>query len=128
MDRLIDHMFIFEGDGVIRDYPGTYSQYRATVDESPDSKPLEASKKEIIPEPESKKQPKRQLSFKEKREFESLEKDIPALTAEKKSIAEKMASGNLPFEELQQLSVRVLEVEKLLDQKELRWLELSDLA
>ncbi len=57
-----------------------------------------------------------------------LEKDIPALTAEKKSIAEKMGSGNLPFEELQKLSVRVLEVEGLLDAKELRWLELSDLA
>ncbi len=127
MDRLIDHMFIFEGDGVIRDYPGTYSQYRATVDESPDSKPLESSKKEMVPEPEIKKHPKRQFSFKEKREFEMLEKDIPALTAEKKRIAEKMAYGNLPFEELQQLSVRVLELEKLLDEKELRWLELSDL-
>lgn len=130
MDRLIDHLFIFEGNGVIRDFPGTYSQYRQTLDVSPDSRTSDSNQKTaaVVVEPEKKNEPKRQLSFKEKREFELLEKEIPALTEEKKSITEKMASGSLPFDELQTLSVRILEVEKLLDEKEIRWLELSDLV
>ena len=98
---------------------------------APDSKPdtTATTKEQIaIPEPQKKNQPKRQFSFKEKREFELLEKEIPQLTQEKKSITEKMASGALPFDEIQKLSVRILEVEKLLDEKEIRWLELSDLV
>ncbi|MBL0232202.1 MAG: ABC-F family ATP-binding cassette domain-containing protein [Chitinophagaceae bacterium] len=130
MDRLIDHLFIFEGNGVIRDFPGTYSQYRQTVDASPDSRSTDSNQNTVavLAEPEKKNEPKRQLSFKEKREFELLEKDIPQLNEEKKAITEKMASGSLPFDELQKLSVRILEVEKLLDEKEIRWLELSDLV
>lgn len=128
MDRLIDHLFIFEGNGVIRDFPGTYSQYRQTVDASPDSRSSDSNQKTVVAEPEKKNEPKRQLSFKEKREFEMLEKEIPALTEEKKTITEKMASGSLPFDELQTMSIRILEVEKLLDEKEIRWLELSDLV
>ena len=70
---------------------------------------------------------KRQLSFKEKREFEQLEKEIPLLVAEKESVTEKLNSGTTPFGELQQLSVRIGEITRLLDEKEMRWLELSEL-
>ena len=70
---------------------------------------------------------KRQFSFKEKREFEQLEKEIPLLVAEKESVTEKLNSGSTPFGELQQLSVRIIEITRLLDEKEMRWLELSEL-
>ena len=70
---------------------------------------------------------KRQLSYKEKREFELLEKDIAALTKEKELVTEKLNNGNTPFEELQRCSTRIGEITRLLDEKELRWLELSEL-
>ena len=69
---------------------------------------------------------KKQLSYKEKREFETLEKEIEELTREKAQVTEKLNSGSTPFEELQQLSTRIGEVSRLLDEKELRWLELSE--
>ena len=69
---------------------------------------------------------KKRFSFKEKREFELLQKEIEALTAEKESITAKLNNGNIPFEELQQLSNRIGEVTNLLDEKEFRWLELSE--
>ena len=71
---------------------------------------------------------KRQLTYKEKREFEDLQKEITKLTTEKQSITEKLNSGNAPFDELQQLSIRIGELSQILDDKELRWLELSELG
>ena len=71
---------------------------------------------------------KRQFTFKEKREFETLEKEIAELTKEKQTVTQRLNSGDTPFEELQQLSNRIGEVSKLLDEKELRWLELSEMA
>lgn len=70
---------------------------------------------------------KRQLSYKEKREFELLEKEIPELNREKEIVTEKLNSGDTPFEELQALSLRITEIGRLLDEKEMRWLELSEL-
>lgn len=126
MDRLVDHLFIFEGDGVIRDFPGNYTQYR-TEQMRGELKPLPAEQKTeskpVIPAPT----PKRQFSYKEKREFDLLEKEIADLTKEKETISAKLNSSNTPFEELQEASNRIGEVAKLLDQKELRWLELSEL-
>jgi ATP-binding cassette subfamily F protein uup len=135
MDRLVDHLFVFEGDGVIRDFPGNYSQYRESLVNSPLStekkqRPDIDSLEYEVPSVDhglSSVDKKRQLSYKEKREFELLEKEIPALTKEKKEITEKLNSGNAPFEELQQLSVRIGEVTRLLDEQELRWLELSEM-
>lgn len=127
MDRLVDHLFVFEGDGNIRDFPGNYSLYRLE-EKNPTAepaKPAEPVIAHVAPVPAA---PKRQLSFKEKREFETLEKEIADLTKEKKVITEKLASGAAPFEELQQLSHRIGEVTQLLDEKEFRWLELSELA
>lgn len=128
MDRLVDHLFVFEGNGVIRDFPGNYTLYRNEVK---DPEPV-AEKKEVKPTPApaavtAAPISKRQPSFKEKREFELLEKEIEALNEEKTTVTEKLNNGNTPFEELQKLSVRIGEITQLLDEKEIRWLELSEL-
>ena len=128
MDRLVDHLFVFEGNGVIRDFPGNYTQYRQSADKSPSyyigntEKQVPAADREQVVVDK-----KRQLSYKERREFESLEKEISDLTKEKATITEKLNNGSTPFEELQQLSTRIGEVTQLLDEKELRWLELSEI-
>ncbi len=139
MDRLVDHLFVFEGDGVITDFPGNYSQYRIwqkdqeqlAVDsrqsavgslQSAVGSSQSAVGNRQLAVGGNKKQP----SFKQKREFELLEKEIAELAKEKKDITDKLNSGNTAFEKLQQLSLRIGEVERLLDEKELRWLELSE--
>ncbi len=133
MDRLIDHLFVFEGDGIIRDFPGTYSQYRqmekeedASNSNRPNSEqsvniknPGDAERKILTT--------KRKHSFNEKREFELLQKEIKTLDTERKKIDQQLSSGNLPFEELQRLSERITVIARELDQKELRWLELSEI-
>ncbi len=128
MDRLVDHLFVFEGNGVIRDFPGNYTLYRNEVR---DPEPV-AEKKEVKTTPApaavtAAPVSKRQPSFKEKREFELLEKEIEALNEEKTTVTEKLNNGNTPFDELQKLSVRIGEITQLLDEKEIRWLELSEL-
>ncbi len=150
MDRLVEHLFVFEGDGVIRDFPGNYSEYRLWKKEeefnvSPQDstrgfgfRVKESSKHEETgntkPETPSDQviraggNQKRKLSYKEKREFELLDREIAELSGEKELITVKLNSGNTPFEELQQLSQRIGEVTSLLDEKELRWLELSELV
>lgn len=129
MDRLVDHLFIFEGNGVIRDFPGNYSQYREAVSNGT----LPALEKQVLqsmPEETSKtiaSTTKRQFSYKEKREFESIEKEMADLANEKAMVTDKLNNAGTPFDELQKLSVRIGEVTRLLDEKELRWLELSEL-
>jgi ABC transport system ATP-binding/permease protein len=128
MDRLVDHLFIFEGDGVIRDFPGNYSQYRQAVADKtlPElEKKVEETTNNVVPVTANSQ--KRQLSFKEKREFELLEKEIATLTKEKETVTQKLNNGDTPFAELQQLSLRIGEITQLLDEKELRWLEISEL-
>lgn len=130
MDRLVEHLFVFEGDGIIRDFPGNYSQYRESSANSQQSmvNSLQSTDGNTAIEAErTNKEKTRQLSYKEKREFEMLEKEIPELTKEKETITEKLNSGSAPFEELQQLSLRIGEITQLLDEKEMRWLELSEL-
>ena len=133
MDRMVDHLFAFEGNGVIRDFPGNYSQYREAVangsltdDRQIIKQPIEtAENKELVnskPSPETKKS----LSFKEKRELELVEKEMPSLQAEKTTLETKMSEGSIGFEELQQAAERVDAIIKLLDEKEMRWLELSE--
>jgi ATP-binding cassette subfamily F protein uup len=132
MDRLVDHLFVFEGAGVIRDFPGNYTQYRIWLkeQEAMGIDPTKVNQKQIIQSSDAN-QPaavveKRKLSFKEKREFEILEKEIAELSKEKETITGKLTDDNTPFEELQQLSHRIGELTQLLDGKELRWLELSE--
>ncbi|MBL0131567.1 MAG: ABC-F family ATP-binding cassette domain-containing protein [Chitinophagaceae bacterium] len=136
MDRLVDHLFIFEGQGVIRDFPGNYSQYRLWLKEQQaagNTLPITGTfnNSNDVPLAKTNQQTevktKRQLSFKEKRDFESVGKEIVALTEEKEAIHKKLNSGDTPFGELQELSQRIGEVTRLLDEKELRWLELSEL-
>ena len=128
MDRLVDHLFVFEGDGEVSDFPGNYSDYRIALRE----KEMAASNEPIAfvepakPEPE-KKLEKRKLNFKEKREFEMLGKEIAKLEEEKKIVHEQLNTGAAGFETLQKLALRVGEIENLLNEKEMRWLELSEI-
>jgi ATP-binding cassette subfamily F protein uup len=133
MDRLVDHLLVLEGEGLVRDFPGNYSQYRDWLKDNTDDAlfPNEqpAAKTPPPPAPASvTAAPKRQLSYKEKREFEILEQDLVRLNTEKQEVTEKLNNGTVPFDQLQQLSIRVGEISQLIDDKELRWLELSELA
>jgi ABC transport system ATP-binding/permease protein len=126
MDRLVDHLFVFEGDGNVRDFPGNYTQYRLSQKEEeaiPAPMPT-ATAAPQAPQPST----KRKLSFKEKRELDLLQAEIAGLEKERTQINEKLNGGNLPFEELQLLSERIGIIATLLDEKEMRWLELSELA
>ncbi len=142
MDRLVDHLFVFEGNGEVRDFPGNYSQYRLWLKENEKKtdkwKELEEYKYKgnSLPEattsplPAINQQPstKKKPSFKDKREFEILEKDMATLEEERKIITEKMSSGTLAFEELNKLSERMIAIAKQMEEKELRWLELSEVV
>ncbi len=134
MDRLVDHLFVFEGEGEVRDFPGNYSLYRlATENESGQKKNLPAKVTTLAEEktvtlsgpvsPE-----KRKLSYNEKREWDNLQEEIAELNKEKIIISEKINSGSIAYDELLKLSERVAAVNDLIDQKELRWLELSEIA
>jgi ABC transport system ATP-binding/permease protein len=139
MDRLVDHLLVMEGDGFIRDFPGNYSQYREWVKQGDAGaefrppgdgfKPMEksAAVKTTSAGTTVMEKKKVKLSYKEKREFEELEKEIAALENEKQLINGKLNSPTTSFDELQKLSRRTGEITRLLDQKESRWLELSEM-
>ena len=127
MDRLVDHLFVFEGDGIIRDFPGNYSQYRMSLEEFPVAGYQLPVKEKTGNQEQETGNTKRSISYKDRREFELLEKEIADLNKEKEMINQKFNHGNLPFEELQNLSQRIGEVSTLLDAKEMRWLELSEM-
>jgi ABC transport system ATP-binding/permease protein len=131
MDRLVDHLFVFEGDGEVRDFPGNYSEFR--IDERKREKAAEKTKEAQVAEAQigtaSTPAPsgRRKLTFKEKKEFEQTEKDIAALEQEKTELTERMMAG-LAYDELQKVSARINDVTGLLEEKEMRWLELSEIA
>ncbi len=132
LDRIVDHLFVFKGDGVVRDFPGDYSTYRHCVEqEIREKRELEkmASEKSTSSGKQSWRQEdtKRKLSFKEKREMESLEKDLEALNQEKQSIEESLSSGSLNTDQLLKASQRISEVIEEIDTKEMRLLELMEL-
>ncbi|MFP5041762.1 ABC-F family ATP-binding cassette domain-containing protein [Parasediminibacterium sp. JCM 36343] len=130
MDRLVDHLFVFEGDGIVRDFPGNYTQYR--IEEKENEKRGSAiTSTPVAPKPvetaaTATDKPIRKLSFKEKQELEQAEKAIAQLETEKATITTQMSTGNLPFDELQKLSDRLIAIGKELESKEIRWLELSE--
>ena len=126
MDRLVDHLFVFEGDGAVRDFPGNYALYREWQKQQELQKAEE--KKATPAKPAETVTPKRKRSFKEQREYETLEKEIRQLEDEKAAVTQKMSAASLPFEELQQLSERIAAITALVDEKELRWLELDELS
>jgi len=126
MDKLVDHLLVFEGEGIIRDFPGNYTQYRIEVEKEKIPANDLLSQKPAAITTAIVNDKKRQLSYKEKREFEQLEKEIADLSKEKEDITQKLSDSNLPYEELQKLSHRINEISELLDEKEMRWLELSE--
>ena len=129
MDRLVDHLFVFEGEGVVNDFPGNYSEYRLSLKSkdktgtqlSGETKPATA---EVVEKP--KETEKKKLTFKDKREFEQIEKDMAKMEVEKAAITEKMADASLPYDELLKLGNRMTELTSLTEAMELRWLELSE--
>ena len=129
MDRMVDHLFAFEGDGVIRDFPGNYTQYRQALAQEQSAAQKQAPKVTAPAEavPVAKAEPEqRKLSFKEKYEFEQLEKDIPALEMEKAQLEADMNGGSMGYDALQAAAARISDIIALLDEKEMRWLELSE--
>lgn len=132
MDKLVDHLFVFEGDGEIRDFPGNYTQYREwEKDRSSKGKEEARAEAKAAEKPVAVAAPAtetQKMSFKEKRELELLEKEIAALEAEKKDIDGKLTAGNLPYDQLESLSRRIGEIIQLLDEKGMRWLELSEMS
>ncbi len=121
MDRLVEHLFVFEGEGRIRDFPGNYSDYR----ESNSDKVL-VEKNTETPNAQKQKSESRKLSYKEKREFEALEKEIEVLEAEKSKLSRMMDEGGNDFEALGAWAKRIAEIDALLEVKEMRWLELDE--
>ena len=137
LDKLVDHLFIFCGDGVVKDFVGSYSEYREYIKEyeadqrsqaraaekaEKDKAAKEAAKAGMTEVPAKKKK----LSYKEQKEFEQIEKDLEALAAEKADLEAKLSSGEMPFDQLQAASERIGQIMELTDEKELRWLELSE--
>ncbi len=130
LDRLVDHLFVFCGDGVVKDFIGGYSEYREYIKEVDAAKKASQKAIEKASKPDSvplEKEKKKKLSWKEARELEALDKEIPELENEKASIEEKLSSGTLSSDEIIKASNRYSEIKALLDEKELRWLELSEI-
>ena len=125
-DKIVDHLLVFQGDGKITDFPGNYTQYRMWQS----LKPKETEQKGNTEKCEKKNyrgEQKRKLTFKEKRELEQLEKDIDALEKEQHLIEEALCSGTLSVEELTKKSKRLPQLKDELDEKSMRWLELSEI-
>jgi ATP-binding cassette subfamily F protein uup len=140
MDRLVDHLFVFEGNGVIRDFPGNYTDYREVLAQENAKIADEKRNSTIAPQTitktvvaqtteKSTEKNKAKLSFKEKQEYEKLENEIAKLEAEKTQLTEKLSSGVLTdYTEIAKVSTRIEEITKEVDTKTMRWLELAELV
>ncbi|MBK7689659.1 MAG: ABC-F family ATP-binding cassette domain-containing protein [Bacteroidetes bacterium] len=130
MDKLVDHLFVFEGEGLVSDFPGNYAQYRVKLLESTLEADYLTEKVVIQKELPISKEPKQgsanKLSFNEKREFELLEKEMPLLELEKHHLETKLSNAELSYIELQQISNQITAIIAQIEEKELRWLELSE--
>ncbi len=132
MDKVVDHLLVFKGDGAIKDFPGNYTQYRQwsalqSKEEEKTEKKKNTQKTSATTEREPNSRPRR-LSFKEQREMQQLEKDIEALEAEQRMLEEELCSGKLSVEELTEKSIRLPKLKEELDEKSFRWLELSEIG
>ena len=134
LDKLVDHLFIFCGNGLVKDFVGSYSEYREYIKEYEAEQKSAARAQEKAEKEKNSKEAskaanftqKKKLTYKEQKELEQLEKDLEALAEEKAAIEESLSSGNMEFEQLQKVSERIAEIIELTDEKEMRWLELSD--
>jgi ATP-binding cassette subfamily F protein uup len=129
MDKVVDHLLVFKGMGDIKDFPGNYTQYREWEKLQPDEPKgaKEPKAEKTVTQPVNNPQQKRKLSYKEKRELEQLEKDIEALEAEKKQIEEALCGGTTLVDEITRMSKRLPVLNDELDEKSMRWLELSEI-
>lgn len=131
MDKVVDHLLVFQGDGVVKDFPGNYTQYRrwsALPENKPETTASQNKNTENTRAARTQQREKKRLSFKEKREFEQLDADIQRLEAEKQQIVEALSGGELSAERITELSKRLPQLEEELDEKSMRWLELSEFA
>ena len=132
MDKVVDHLLVFQGEGIIKDFPGNYTQYREWSSlkskEEEENKKKTDAKSKSAPKKDYRNDTQRKMTYKEKREFEQLSKEIKTLTAEKVGLEEALCSGSLSVEELTEKSKRLPMLNDELDEKEMRWLELSELA
>ena len=132
MDKVVDHLLVFKGEGEIKDFPGNYTQYREwqklQTKEEAEKAPKAEAKVAKKPTNSNNTTERKKLSFKEKREFEQLEKDIEQLETEKKAIEEALSSGTISVEEITEKSIRLPKLQDELDEKTMRWLELSERA
>lgn len=133
MDKVVDHLLVFKGEGEIQDFPGNYTQYREwcrlqpkTEGEGTEKKATKPTAKEQ-PSATQKKEGKRKMTYKEKREYEQLTKELEQLENEQKTLEEALCSGQLSVEELTDKSKRLPEIKDEIDEKEMRWLELAEI-
>ena len=133
MDKVVDHLLVFKGEGEIQDFPGNYTQYREwcrlqpkTEGEGAEKKATKSTAKEQ-PSATQKKEGKRKMTYKEKREYEQLTKELEQLENEQKTLEEALCSGQLSVEELTEKSKRLPEIKDEIDEKEMRWLELAEI-
>lgn len=126
LDNIVDHLFVMEGNGNIKDFPGNYSEYRQWADERRKLEAENRDEKKSDTKSKPRQEKPRKLTFKERKELEQLTADIDSLTAEKKSLDELFASGET-LDNVAELSRRYDELTAELDEKELRWLELSEI-
>lgn len=125
-DKVVDHLFVFEGEGMIKDFPGNYTIYKNKKEEEEEEKKKEekvSAPAPVVASPEKEK--KKKLSFKEKQEMQQLEKEMEQLNNEKTDIENQLNQGTMATDELVKKSERIAEIIALLDDKEMRWLELS---
>ena len=126
MDKVVDHLLVFKGDGVVKDFPGNYTQYREWQSLQP-SAPTSTQVASSTPKRNYHSDQRRRMSYKEKLEFEQLGKDIEALEAEKKLIEDALSSGAITVDEITEKSKRLPVLNEELDKKSMRWLELSEI-
>ena len=129
MDKVVDHLLVFKGQGEIKDFPGNYTQYRewASLEENKTSSSSSSNSTSTAGKPSYRHDDRRRLSYKEKREMEQLEKDIAALEDEKKKIEEALCGGTTEVEEITAMSKRLPQLNEELDEKSMRWFELSEI-
>lgn len=130
MDKVVDHLLVFHGEGEIKDFPGNYTQYRevATMETKAQALQKASSKEPEQPKKDYHNDTRRRLTYKEKMELQQLEKDIEKLESEKADIEEALCSGTLSVDELTKKSIRLPQLNEELDEKSMRWLELSEFA
>lgn len=126
MDKVVDHLLVFKGNGEIKDFPGNYTQYRQWCALQPKEK-TQVKKEDAPAESYHRRESRRRMSYKEKREFEQLEKDIESLETEKRQLEAALSSGELSVEEIVTKSKRLPVLQEELDGKSMRWLELSEM-